>query len=94
MSIEAPYVEFLNYRFYSCQDTLYTGGSPLYFKNCLIEGQTDYIFGGSNAIFDSCELRWKGFSANPNGGILLLQVQKELGIFFIIVKLQKIKHFK
>lgn len=68
MSIEAPYVEFLNYRFYSCQDTLYTGGSPLYFKNCLIEGETDYIFGESDAVFDSCELRWKGFTANPKGG--------------------------
>ena len=59
ISIEANYVEFLNCKFYSCQDTLYTEGSHLYFKNCLIEGQTDYIFGGSNPVFDSCELKWK-----------------------------------
>ena len=68
ISLEAGYAEFLNCKFYSSQDTLYTGGSPLYFKNCLIEGETDYIFGESDAVFDSCELRWKGFSANPKGG--------------------------
>ena len=70
MSIEADYVEFLNCRFYSSQDTLYTGGSPLYFRNCLIEGQTDYIFGGSNAVFDNCELRWKGYSKETSGGFI------------------------
>ena len=68
ISIEAGYAEFLNCKFYSSQDTLYTGGSPSYFKNCLIEGETDYIFGPGNAVFDRCELRWKGFSVNPKGG--------------------------
>jgi len=68
ISIEASYAEFLNCKFYSSQDTLYTGGSPSYFKNCLIEGETDYIFGPGNAVFDKCELRWKGFSVNPKGG--------------------------
>ena len=68
LSIEAGYVEFLNCKFYSSQDTLYTGGSPSYFRNCLIEGETDYIFGPGNAVFDRCELRWKGFSVNPKGG--------------------------
>ena len=68
ISIEAGFVEFLNCKFYSSQDTLYTGGSPLYFKKCLIEGETDYIFGESNAVFEDCELRWKGFSTNPKGG--------------------------
>ena len=70
LAADAPYVEFLNCKFYSSQDTLYTGGSPLYFKNCLIEGQTDYIFGESNAVFDSCELRWKGYSEGANGGYI------------------------
>lgn len=70
LSAEANYAEFLNCRFYSSQDTLYTGGSPLYFKNCLIEGQTDYIYGDSNAVFDSCELRWKGYSSKSTGGYI------------------------
>ena len=69
-SADAGYAEFLNCKFYSSQDTLYTGASPLYFKNCLIEGQTDYIFGQSNAVFDSCELRWKGYSDGTTGGYI------------------------
>ena len=66
LALEAPYSEFLNCRILSGQDTLYTKESPLYFKNCIIEGGIDYIFGTSNAVFDSCELRFKGFSTNPS----------------------------
>jgi len=70
LAADCGYAEFLNCKFYSSQDTLYTGGSPLYFKNCLIEGQTDYIFGESNVVFDSCELRWKGYSSGSVGGYI------------------------
>ena len=70
LAADAGYCEFLNCKFYSSQDTLYTGASPLYFKNCLIEGQTDYIFGESNVVFDSCELRWKGYSSGSVGGYI------------------------
>lgn len=69
-SADAGYCEFLNCKFLSSQDTLYTGGSPQYYKNCLIEGQTDYIFGDSSAVFDSCELRWKGYSSGSTGGYI------------------------
>lgn len=31
--------------------------SLLYFKDCYIEGDVDFIFGGATAIFDNCELR-------------------------------------
>ena len=37
LAADAPYVEFLNCKMYSSQDTLYTGGSPSYFKKCLID---------------------------------------------------------
>ena len=67
---DAGYCEFLGCQFLSSQDTLYTGASPQYYKNCLIEGQTDYIFGDSSAVFDACELRWKGYSANAAGGYI------------------------
>ena len=70
LSADAAYGEFLNCKFYSSQDTLYTGASPLYFKSCVIEGQTDYIFGQSNAVFDSCELRWKGYSEGSTAGFI------------------------
>ena len=70
LSADTSYCEFLNCQFLSSQDTLYTGGAPQYYKNCLIEGQTDYIFGGSNAVFDGCELRWKGYSSGTTGGYI------------------------
>ena len=70
LAADAGYCEFLNCKFYSSQDTLYTGGSPLYFKNCVIEGQTDYIFGESNAVFESCDLRWKGYTSGSVGGYI------------------------
>ena len=91
MSIEGSFVEFLNCKFFGSQDTLYTGGSPLYFKNCLIEGQTDYIFGGSNAVFDSCELRWKGFSTNPNGGHITASSTEGTGYLMVNCKVTKNK---
>ena len=69
-SAEGDFCEFLNCQFLSSQDTLYTGSSPQYYKNCLIEGQTDYIFGGSNAVFDSCYLSWKGYSEGSLGGYI------------------------
>ena len=70
LSADASYCEFLNCKFLSSQDTLYTGASPQYYKNCHIEGQTDYIFGGSNAVFDSCDLVWKGYSSGSVGGYI------------------------
>ena len=91
LSIESNNVEFLNCYFYSSQDTLYTGGSPLYFKNCLIEGETDYIFGESSAIFDSCELRWKGFSKDPKGGHITASKARGAGYLFRNCKVTKNK---
>ena len=91
ISLEAGYAEFLNCKFYSSQDTLYTGGSPLYFKNCLIEGETDYIFGESDAVFDSCELRWKGFSANPKGGHITAAKSRGTGYLMNNCKVTKNK---
>ncbi len=52
--------EFKDCSFLSSQDTLITGRN-MYFTNCLIEGMTDYICGPGNAIFDGCELRFKGY---------------------------------
>ncbi len=40
------------------QDTIYTGGikTRLYFKDCHIEGTTDFIFGPSTAWFENCTI--------------------------------------
>jgi len=41
------------------QDTLYAGteGSREYYKDCFIEGTTDFIFGEATAVFDSCTIK-------------------------------------
>ena len=70
LTAEAPYAEFYQCRFYSSQDTLYTGGSPQYYNKCVIEGQTDYIFGEANVVFDFCELRWKGYTGTNYPGYI------------------------
>lgn len=50
---------FVNCRFLGFQDTLYTYSpdSRQYYKNCYIEGTTDFIFGWSIVVFDECEIR-------------------------------------
>ena len=63
-----------NYELYQCefissQDTLYTGYNG-YFKNCYIEGGTDYIFGGNSVVFDGCTLAWHGYSDKATGGYI------------------------
>lgn len=70
LSADASYCEFLNCTFLSSQDTLYTGKTPQYYKNCRIEGQTDYIFGDGSVVFDTCDLVWKGYSSGTTGGYI------------------------
>lgn len=50
---------FINCRILGNQDTIYTGkaGTRLFFRDCLIEGTTDFIFGPSTAWFENCEIR-------------------------------------
>ncbi len=64
LAVEADKTEFYNCSFLGSQDTLYTGGKnySAYYKNCFIEGNTDYIFGDGNVVFDGCELSFKGYS--------------------------------
>ena len=55
---------FLNCRFLGNQDTVYTGmpNTRLYFKDCYIEGTTDFIFGPSTAWFEQCAIHCKANS--------------------------------
>lgn len=61
---EGDRLTFLNCRFLGNQDTVYTGiaGTRLYFKDCYIEGTTDFIFGPSTAWFERCEIHSKANS--------------------------------
>lgn len=58
---EGDRLVFINCRFLGNQDTVYTGGkyTRLYFKECYIEGTTDFIFGSATALFDTCVIHSK-----------------------------------
>lgn len=40
-----------------------------YYKNCYIEGDVDFIFGGATAYFEECEIHSLTRNSNPNGYI-------------------------
>lgn len=58
---EGDKLRFFNCRFLGNQDTVYTGHAKtrLYFKDCYIEGTTDFIFGPSTALFEGCIIHSK-----------------------------------
>ena len=64
---DGDFLFFNRCRFLGNQDTLYTYGrygkfggiKRNYFKDCYIEGTTDFIFGTSIAYFEGCEIRSK-----------------------------------
>ena len=59
--------ELYKCEFIGSQDTFYTSGS-IYVRDCAITGNTDYIFGGGNVVFDNCDLIWGGYSDGSYGG--------------------------
>jgi pectinesterase len=56
--VDADRVAFINCRFIANQDTIYTygKGQRQYFRNCWIEGTTDFIFGASTCWFEDCTI--------------------------------------
>lgn len=82
MAIDANYAEFFCCSFYGSQDTLYTGGTMGYFKNCLIEGNTDYIFGKGDYVFEGCELSFYGYSSSAAGGYITAAREQTKGYLF------------
>jgi pectinesterase len=58
LSVFSNNVAVINCRILGNQDTLYASGiGKQYYKNCYIEGTTDFIFGSATAFFDTCEIR-------------------------------------
>jgi len=55
--VDGDRVVFRDCRFLGWQDTILVNRGRHYFKNCLIVGATDFIFGGATAYFDGCTLR-------------------------------------
>jgi len=68
--VDGDMVSFINCRFLGFQDTLYPHGekSRQYYRDCVIEGTVDFIFGWSTAVFDRCTIVCKdhGFVTAPS----------------------------
>ncbi|RVT71773.1 pectin esterase [Flavobacterium sufflavum] len=67
---------FVSCNFLGYQDTMLLGkdGTRSYFKNCLVLGRTDYIYGGGIGYFDSCEIKsfgggWITAPSTPKGQV-------------------------
>lgn len=73
-------------------DTLYVNNGRSLFRNCLIEGCVDFIFGAGRAVFESCEIRsrlrppgdFNGYVAAPN-----TKVYQAYGFLFTQCRLTK-----
>ncbi|HLR37576.1 MAG TPA: pectinesterase family protein, partial [Chitinophagaceae bacterium] len=64
LTVNADRCSFDNCRFIGNQDTIYLTGEHArdYFKNCYIEGTTDFIFGQATALFEKCKIKIKSNS--------------------------------
>jgi pectinesterase len=58
LRIEGNRTRFRNCRMVGNQDVLFLSGSGVkhYFRDCYIEGTTDFIFGAATAVFKSCHI--------------------------------------
>jgi len=61
LRIEANRASFLNCKITGYQDVLFLSGTGVkhYFKDCYIEGTTDFIFGAATAVFQNCHIHSK-----------------------------------
>lgn len=60
LSVTGDRAVFTNVKVLGFQDTLYANSGRQYYKNVIIEGDADYIFGNARAVFDSSEIKFVG----------------------------------
>jgi pectinesterase len=61
VEVQGDRAYFNNCRFIGYQDVLFTNSEKArqYYKECYIEGTTDFIFGSATALFDGCHIHSK-----------------------------------
>ncbi len=75
-------LSFNNCRFVGFQDVLFCSGtgSRQYYKDCYIEGTTDFIFGPSTAVFQDCHIH-----SRKNSHITAASTPKEIKYGFVFI---------
>lgn len=61
LRVEGNRASFFNCKMVGFQDVLFLSGNGVkqYYKNCYIEGTTDFIFGAATALFENCTMHSK-----------------------------------
>ncbi|OBY62502.1 pectate lyase [Polaribacter vadi] len=60
LAVSSDEVAVINCNLLGNQDTLYASGKgKQYYKDCYIEGTTDFIFGSATAFFENCQIHSK-----------------------------------
>lgn len=64
LHVESDRAAFENCRFAGHQDTVYAAGEGArqYFRDCAVEGTTDFVFGNATAVFENCRVHSKADS--------------------------------
>lgn len=70
LNVRGERQRFDNVRFIGNQDTLLTNGGTQYFYQCYIEGDVDFIFGGSRAVFEACTIHSLDRGSSSNNGYI------------------------
>jgi pectin methylesterase-like acyl-CoA thioesterase len=71
--------QFKDCRFVGHQDTLYTHEGTQYFRDCYVQGNTDYVFGGATAVLENCEVK------NVEGGSAVAAPNTDSSVAYGIV---------
>ena len=93
LHVEGDRCSLENIKLLGNQDTLYTAteNSRQYYKNCFIEGTTDFIFGEATCVFDNCIIKSK---TNSYITAASTSPRKKFGYVFFNCKLVADSNFK
>ena len=90
LNVRGERQRFDNVRFIGNQDTLLTNGGTQYFYQCYIEGDVDFIFGGSRAVFEACTIHSLDRGSSSNNGYITAastMITEPYGYLFLNSKL-------
>ena len=90
LNVTGDKVQFKDCRFIGNQDTLLLDGGTQYFTNCYVEGDVDFIFGRSQAVFENSEIHSLNRGSSSNNGYIVAprtSINEDYGFAFINCKL-------